>query len=362
MFPVWPRPKRTLVAVEGRSARFASRADFGNSTEAVTTTVSYCATLVVVDADIVDQSCVRPSDTLGRPARPHNSAATRVSCDPRTDRLVVPMAISYGRKAAGQYISDHADLLHPLWSDEVIESEELAQQLLFRATVFAKQVQHDTITDLLRLSVGHFDPVENGDVDKRRMELAASVNFTLDFEVLPQGSSIRTLAESIARRSSHRHDSIDLLRVQVLDELKQAFGEKRCALATGRRRGKSYENPLGRNIDEDYILLVIRNYGEDDDVLSEDAIAISPIAGQHATFYSRFASSGVPWREAFAQSKKDARELGVRRLQFKGRRDGLDEYFAMRSKLLALNRCDAGDFYNDFRYLADEARYEVQQA
>ncbi|MFV8315702.1 hypothetical protein [Mycobacterium sp. 23] len=87
----------------------------------------------------------------------------------------------------------------------------------------------------------------------------------------------------------------------------------------------------------------------------EDAVAISPWKGEHATFVVRHGCGEQrPWPDVLSKTKREAKELGAHRLVF---RVGLDYpievYDAMVSRIVALLRCtpeefDKGELYFDY--------------
>jgi hypothetical protein len=71
----------------------------------------------------------------------------------------------------------------------------------------------------------------------------------------------------------------------------------------------------------------------------EDAVAISPIKGQHATFLVRHGIAEHSWQKVLSMNKSEAVESGADRLIFKHRPDdGLDEYDTMSTKIVELLR------------------------
>jgi hypothetical protein len=69
----------------------------------------------------------------------------------------------------------------------------------------------------------------------------------------------------------------------------------------------------------------------------EDAVAISPLKGEHATFVVRHGRAKSAWRVVLSKTKAEAVELGADRLVFKGRtEEGLDAYAAMLDKIIEL--------------------------
>lgn len=284
-------------------------------------------------------------------------------------------ALVLGRIMAGVFVRDRTTFLTALGRKKISDADRLIGPVLEAAVVDRRRLMntiqeevHFLTEDPDRARLDVFAVISEHGLD--RVEPAApeasanavTPNYDLDFEILPAGTSAQEIANFVVGRNKGRGNrQIDRDRVGVLDALRDEFGSERCSFAIGRRRISGTGGSAGRNIDEDYILLVIKNYGRDG-LGSEDAVAISPIAGMHAAFYSRFAASQVTWRDAFAQSKRDARNLGVRRLVFQPGKFGMDRYAAMREKISALAACDPDDFYNRLDFNPHSRSYDVDRS
>ncbi|MHD0283832.1 hypothetical protein [Rhodococcus aetherivorans] len=190
----------------------------------------------------------------------------------------------------------------------------------------------------------------------------ASATERIDFTVLPAGVELSTVGREITRRSSLGHGHApDLQRMSILDAMADYFGRERCRFLRGESSGVTYRSGTGANIDEDYLVLVVDVRNARGSRIGEDAIAISPIAGKHATFYVRCGPNAVPWTEIFSYPKKQATALGARRLTFKCP-PGLDPYRAMRERLIALANCRSADFHDKAKrpvHITGTYRYKI---
>jgi hypothetical protein len=95
----------------------------------------------------------------------------------------------------------------------------------------------------------------------------------------------------------------------------------------------------------------------------EDAIAISPWKGEHATFVVRHGCGKQrPWPAVLSKTKREAKELGAHRLVFRVDLDyRITVYEAMVSRIVALLTCtpeefDSGELYFDY----EQGRYRVR--
>jgi len=170
----------------------------------------------------------------------------------------------------------------------------------------------------------------------------------LDFTVLPAGSTLLEHAQGIVSESTAGEKAqVDLGRLQVLEAVRDMVGPEHCYYARGKRTGKTFAGDDGDRVDEDYIVLVMQNHDKTGAVLSENALAISPIARRHATYVVRDdVSEGISWREIFNLSKDDARDLGARRVKFTSAA-GRDPYEALQEKLFTLLTCKPEEFNTD---------------
>lgn len=112
------------------------------------------------------------------------------------------------------------------------------------------------------------------------------------------------------------------------------FPEARCRIHRGAFPSRGRDNL--------YVVLSIAHPGG----RGEDAVAISPCRGEHATFVVRHdCGSGLPWHVVLSQTKREAKLLGARRLLFTSKSGrGIDEYEAMLEKLLWLLESEPEDF------------------
>ena len=182
----------------------------------------------------------------------------------------------------------------------------------------------------------------------------------LDFTVLKGDTDLRGLAEEIFHESSDmKKAEVDIGRVRVLEHMRQLHGTDKCYIVRGKKRERTFSDDTYGYIDEDYIVLVMQHRDEDGVVVSEDALAISPISQLHAAYYARQdALAGVSWRELFALSKSDARDLGVRKLKFVATCN-LNPYDAVLEKLFALAVADPEDFDGELRYDKEKKEYHL---
>lgn len=191
-----------------------------------------------------------------------------------------------------------------------------------------QQFAHRSHTELTDLNNGRFDYFQQfrdaGSQTTRR------VISGLGYTVLPQGVHIRTfLNDPHAAKHFHiRHR--DDNRLSVLEELQDHFGAHRCIWHIG--------SVTSNGVDNRYLVLSIASTTGPD----ESAVAISPLAGEHATYLVRPECADAHWARIFELTKEEARQHGARRLFFRG---DADQYTDMRDRIIGLLEGDPRDFH-----------------
>jgi hypothetical protein len=177
--------------------------------------------------------------------------------------------------------------------------------------------------ELLALERGEFDFI--AELATAASGSAQTVDSELPFVVLPPGELIQSFIKELRAKGSYQGRDIDLRRIEVLKRLEDYLPEARCRIHRGAFPSSGRDNLY-------IVLSVARPDGQ------EDAVAISPCKGEHATFVVRHdCSSGLPWRVVLSRTKREAKSLGARKLLFTSKSErGIDEYEAMLEKLLWL--------------------------
>ncbi len=154
----------------------------------------------------------------------------------------------------------------------------------------------------------------------------------LAFEILPQGEQLRAFLGEIRTSKKYRGYTVDERRLTVLEELQKHFGAARCTWHRGVE--------AGGGIGSRYLVLAINTPGRE----GQDAVAVSPLAGRHATYVVRRECAEEDWAVLFAHPKFEARLRGARKLLFTSRSDDGDPYQAMAAKVIKLLQCPAHEF------------------
>lgn len=196
--------------------------------------------------------------------------------------------------------------------------------------------------ELLTLERGDFDFI--AELASAPASSTQAIDGDLPFEILPPGELLHSFIGELRATGSYYGREIDMKRVEVLKRLEAAFPEARCRIHRGAFPSRGRDNL--------YVVLSIAHPGG----RAEDAIAVSPCKGEHATFVVRHdCGSGLPWHVVLSRTKREAKLLGARRLLFtskSGRR--IDEYDAMLEKLLWLLESEPEDFDGGRSLLDDD--------
>jgi hypothetical protein len=160
------------------------------------------------------------------------------------------------------------------------------------------------------------------------------------FVVLPRGEQLRTFLVGLRSSGLYRGHQVDEQRVAVLEEIEKHFGVDRCEWHEGTASSDGFNNH--------YVVLTIKSANGSGD----HAVAISPLAGEHATYVVRSDCTDAHWMTLLAQSKPDAREQGARKFLF----TGSDAYSGMRAKVVDALECPPRGFLKQTAAAQDPRR------
>jgi hypothetical protein len=189
------------------------------------------------------------------------------------------------------------------------------------------QFFHRSRAELLALRDGRYDFL----IPFRAIATSRQTPAELAFELLPPGEQTQKFLDDIRKSGHYLGHHVDERRLDVLEHLQNYFTPARCRLHKG--------STTSSGVDNCYLVLAIRSAGG----TSEDAVAISPLAGLHATYVVRRDCADADWPVIFAGPKLEARRQGARRLLFKGN-DNANPYSLMRKKVINLLECDRVNF------------------
>ena len=150
---------------------------------------------------------------------------------------------------------------------------------------------------------------------------------SLPFALLPSGEKLQAFLSGVRSTGRYRGYRVDDQRLTVLEEIEKHFGANRCQWHEGTQSSGGVNNQ--------YLVLTIKS----DNGSGEHAVAISPLAGKHATYAVRADYADADWPTIFAKSKAEALALGARRFPFTNLDNGVDQYTAMRHRVIRLIEC-----------------------
>jgi hypothetical protein len=171
-------------------------------------------------------------------------------------------------------------------TDRLVETSPQLERSIRRLTGFIATVERLLSTDdanlaeFFRLSRGHLIALQLKRYnflrpfrDSAAVSWMASRRTTTDltFQVLPQGEQLRTFLGDMRSSKLYSGYRVDEHRLTVLEDLQNHFGADRCAW----HRGRDSADGIGNR----YLVLAIKSANGS----GENAVAISPLAGRHAT-------------------------------------------------------------------------------
>ncbi|WP_232321147.1 hypothetical protein, partial [Mycobacterium shimoidei] len=206
---------------------------------------------------------------------------------------------------------------------------------------------HQSHSELIALQAGRFDFLRNfQDVDSPSPNVSRQVIHGLPFAILPRGEQLRRFLDGLRSSRQYLGYRVDVNRLTVLEDLENYFGAYMCDWYEGSESSKGVNNR--------YLVLAIRSANGS----VENAVAISPLAGQHATYVVRGECAEAHWANIFSNPKLEARLRGARRLLFTTPARRTDQYTAMRDKIITLLECHRDDFHK--RLVFDENSYRYR--
>jgi hypothetical protein len=182
--------------------------------------------------------------------------------------------------------------------------------------------------ELVTVHAGRYDFLRQFQDIVSTVKTPRRANDGLAFVVLPRGEQLRTFLVGLRSSGLYRGHRVDEQRVAVLEEIEKHFGVDRCEWHEGTASSDGFNNH--------YVVLTIKCANDSGD----HAVAISPLAGEHATYVVRSDCTEAHWMTLLAQSKPDAREQGARKFLF----TGSDAYRGMRAKVVDALECPPREF------------------
>lgn len=288
----------------------------------------------VLDAEFSDLTDV---DDIGRSAA---DELRHVRAGYQFLRLAVVLAVA--SPDCDQRLWDMLDQIRPPAPDQLVETSTALESAIARLNELIADVEtlltadeaplgqffRQAHTELVALHAGRYDFL------RQFRDIAAAVkaprgeNYGLPFAVLPHGEQLRTFLHGLRSSGRYRGRQVDEQRVTVLEDIEKHFGAAQCEWHERAASSSGFDNH--------YVVLTIKSANDSGD----HAVAISPLAGEHATYIVRSDCAQANWMTVLAQSKPDARELGALTFHF----TGTDPYSGMCAKVVDALECPPQEF------------------
>jgi hypothetical protein len=242
----------------------------------------------------------------------------------------------------GQRLWDMLSQLRPPAPDQLVETSAQLESAMAPLTDLTAAV--DTLLKADEVALGRFFRTSNSElaalhagrydylrqfrsIDPSVARRSRRAIDSLSFALLPSGEKLHVFLNGIRSTGRFRGYRVDDQRLTVLSEIEKHFGANRCQWLEGTKSSSGVNNQ--------YLVLIITS----DNGSGEHAVAISPLAGKHATYVVRAEYADADWPTVLAKSKGEAVALGARRFPFTNAANGIDQYTAMRHNVIRFLEC-----------------------
>lgn len=288
----------------------------------------------VLDAEFSDLTDV---DDIGRSA-----ADERRRVRARSDFLQLAVVLAIASPDCDQRLWDMLDRIRPPAPDQLVETSTALESAIARLNELIADVEtlltadearlgqffRQAHTELVALHAGRYDFLRQFRDITSTVKAPRRADYGLPFAVLPRGEQLRTFLDGLRSSGRYRGRQVDEQRVTVLEDIEKHFGADRCEWHERAASSSGFDNH--------YVVLTIKSANDSGD----HAVAISPLAGEHATYVVRSDCAQASWMTVLAQSKPEARELGALTFHF----TGTDPYTGMCSKVVDALECPPQEF------------------
>ncbi|MDT5045593.1 MAG: hypothetical protein QOG75_1446, partial [Mycobacterium sp.] len=288
----------------------------------------------VLDAEFSDLTDV---DDIGRSAA---DELRHVRAGYQFLRLAVVLAIA--SPDCDQRLWDMLDRIRPPAPDQLVETSTALESAIARLNTLIADVEtlltadeaplgqffRQAHTELVALHAGRYDFLRQFRDIVSTVKAPCRENYGLPFAVLPRGEQLRAFLDGLRSSGRYRGRQVDEQRVTVLEDIEKHYGADRCEWHERAASSSGFDNH--------YVILTIKSANDSGD----HAVAISPLAGEHATYVVRSDCAQANWMTVLAQSKPDARELGALTFHF----TGTDPYSGMCAKVVDALECPPEEF------------------
>jgi Translation initiation factor IF-2, N-terminal region len=288
----------------------------------------------VLEAEFSDLTDV---DDIGRSAA---DELRRVRA--RSDFLQLAVVLAIASPDCDQRLWDMLDRIRPPAPDQLVETSTSLESAIARLNELIAHVEtlltadeatlgqffRQAHTELVALHTGRYDFLQQFHYIASAVKTPRRADYGLPFAVLPRGEQLRTFLDGLRSSGRYRGRQVDEQRVTVLEDIEKHFGADRCEWHERAASSSGFDNH--------YVVLTIKSANDSGD----HAVAISPLAGEHATYVVRSDCAKANWMTVLAQSKPEAREQGALKFLF----TGTDPYSGMCAKVVDALECPPQEF------------------
>jgi len=288
----------------------------------------------VLEAEFSDLTDV---DDIGRSAA---DELRRVRA--RSGFLQLAVVLAIASPDCDQRLWDLLDRIRPPAPDQLVETSTSLESAIARLNELTAHVEtlltadeatlgqffRQAHTELVALHTGRYDFLQQFHDIASTVKTPRLADYGLPFAVLPRGEQLRTFLDGLRSSGRYRGRQVDEQRVTVLEDIEKHFGADRCEWHERAASSSGFDNH--------YVVLTIKSANDSGD----HAVAISPLAGEHATYVVRSDCAKANWMTVLAQSKPEAREQGALKFLF----TGIDPYSGMCAKVVDALECPPQEF------------------
>lgn len=256
--------------------------------------------------------------------------------------LQVAVVLIIANPTCDQMLWEMVDRIRPPDPDKLVETSPALESAIARLKDCAGDIETmltadeawlvefyaKARTELVDMRAGRYEFLRQFKDLVSSVKTARRYSSELPFVVLPHGEQLREFLEDLRSSRRYRGHDVDEQRVAVLEEIQNHFGVDRCEWHVGTASSNGFNNH--------YVVLTIKCAN----VVGQHAVAISPLAGEHATYVVRSDCTKANWMVVLAQSKPEARQKGARKFLF----SGVDPYSVMREKVIDSLECPPHEF------------------
>ena len=283
-----------------------------------------------------------------------NAKSARIALEEHDARDVSSLMDTYIDNDDEAFTDEQIDTLNTLSRARLVAVNENPSRARSYAAELLLKLRNPEVIAFIESELNALSGIHASEIEEQRPEFFGAQE--VDFTILPTGTNLREYTQAIYEKLTETERSYaDIKRIEVLESIREVMGAERCYYVHGVPRSHSDSEA---DVQKNYIGLVLQNHDQAGCVISEDAIAVSPLAKKDAGYLFRSDySTGSSWRDTLSLPKESARSKGARQLKFTEVR-GRDKYEAYTQKAIELLTCPAYQFGPTFELYYSEKNGE----